>query len=197
LPGGGWYEDCTKRGGECHAGEVVGCRLDAGLSCADATAYVCDETRKLLYRCTDAGVPVGVNCAAINTACEGKDNASDCYYQPAFGCQPGEGPSCVGDTARTCIGSVAYESHCGAAGLPCVVARDRLGAAVPVCVAPGCGIQDVNACKESCSTDGKVARLCLGGAQYAVNCAVKPEFGCREYAMQEGGSVVTRAMCTY
>jgi hypothetical protein len=198
LHNGGRYVDCARRGGHCvelgagSGSPVADCQLKAPNDGCDDDAGVEQCKGTVLRRC-DQGRALGIDCAALSSNCESWADASACYYAPRKGCPETALAPCNGNRAQSCIDSVVYEADCQAAGLRCEAARTAQGGTRGVCLAPGCTVSDANGCRESCSEDGKVARLCVGGTRLSVHCGLVPGFRCTA----AGEGVGARARCAY
>lgn len=159
--------DCGAIGGTCDPGlaaeqdEVVPCRLPAPDPCVDA-AGVWSCSGDVAYSCID-GVPYGEDCASYGTICVELQGEAVC--EPALApCDDASPGVCDGSTLSVCLES-GQEARfdCAQWGGECV---DSEGEAR--CLAPGCSPEDGTDCEPGCF--GSEMTLCVGGAQYALDC---------------------------
>jgi hypothetical protein len=164
--------DCTNGGTSCYMppsfpgeGSRAPCLADGG-TCSDAPGAVhCDGN--ILYECID-GSRYGRDCAAAGSTCVEEVSGEATCIDSTTACATPDSVECNGNVLTYC-GSSGLRSvlDCSTAGLTC-----ESSGTYADCVAPGCGLQDVSDCTESC--DGAVLRYCIGGAQAQVDCS---EFG--------------------
>lgn len=159
---------CTLAGESCYSpagfptqGGTAPCLADTNPCYDPPGEYHCDGS--ILYECIE-GLRYGRDCAVGGSTCVEKtpglatciDSVTSCSDIGAFGCD--------GNVLTYC-GPFGLSSllDCGVAGLSCV-ATDTYAD----CVAPGCTLQDVGDCTESC--DGTELKYCVGGAQASLDC---------------------------
>ncbi len=166
-----YVKNCTARGQTCTtyndgSGIVADCLVPGTCTETDANQH-CDTSNNL-YTCVN-GVKYGDSCNLLNGTCK-EDTATPsntlCYFNgtscttPGYTCEPD-------GTGRWCTsGNVLFKFNCTAAGLTCALNSSSTAD----CVAPGCTTSDYDNCTESCSSDGHTANLCVGGAQFPVDC---------------------------
>jgi hypothetical protein len=122
-----------------------------GFHCSDNT----------LYECID-GVRYGWDCGTRTSTCiEGTDGDAYCRESETFCDAPGTS-SCSGSQLYTCADDgMEVLSDCSTGNLTC---SDQ-----DYCIAPGCEIEDVDNCAESCV--GSSLQVCVGGSPLVVACS--------------------------
>jgi hypothetical protein len=171
--------DCPVLGGTCEvyttdAGSAADCKVLSSCSKPDPTTEYCAGND--LYECID-GVGYGQSCGANATCIADPTNGTTCYFNTSSCNYSGvDTYTCNGNTVDWCtevnnVGEL-FPFDCSTAGLTCNSNSDGQGNAG--CVAPGCTTNDLANCTESCS--GKMANVCVGGAQYTFDCSTIGSF---------------------
>jgi len=204
---GGWFLDCTKRGGTCQtyvdpdtstptAACLVkpSCTESSGsLWCTTGTASTTDDP---IYECVN-GVGFGRYCSNFGDECFDTGLGAGCYHSSGTYCVPpsdpmGVGttptnPACSTATATACADNYRTMSfNCATSGLGCTV-----GATAAYCLAPGCTTAQADACQESCDTTSATVTVCVGGASYKINCKSYGFNTCGSYTSSTLGNFVS------
>jgi hypothetical protein len=153
------------------AGVIASCVVEPSCPTSQEDGlFHCNTTTNNLYQCI-GGKGFGQNCGTNSTCIEDPVNGTSCYFNgtacTTAGYTCGSGSS--SNVLEWCTSDkVLFNFNCNTAGLTCAVDTTTSSG---YCLAPGCSVSDYNNCTESCATDGHTALLCIGGAQYSVDCA--------------------------
>jgi hypothetical protein len=185
--------DCNVLGGTCavyntDAGSAADCKVVSSCSQTDPSQQYCSASGNNLYSCID-GAGYGQNCGANSTCIVDPTNGPDCYFNTTSCNYTGvDTYTCNGNTVDYCtevdnVGEL-FPFNCSTAGLTCNSNSDDNGNAG--CLAPGCTPNDLLDCTESCS--GTMANVCVGGAQYSIDCSTIGPFTTCATLTDSGGN---------
>jgi hypothetical protein len=187
--GSGTVRDCSILGNSCgtytdpSSGDLVAdCIVDATCTDTDGLDHCSGNSD---YTCIN-GTGYGTNCGS-ETTCTTVDDVTGCYFNEPS-CAVSDSYACNGAQLTFCSdGLQQIVDHCGLSASSCEL--DDAG--VGYCVSPGCTIQSVATCVESCAKNGTTLNTCIGGAPYAIDCTTYGFTACDQAMDTDTGTTYT------
>jgi hypothetical protein len=184
--------DCETVGASCTVATDSGPNVHP---CGIPEATNCGTTQTSLTVCEGdlqigclQGVPVGFDCAALETSCIETENAGAFCMSSGAKCDTEKALTCTGDDIRLCPNTGISRVFECPKGSEC----DDSDSATIDCKVPGCESEEP--CEESCS--GSRIRFCVAGVSFERNCKDYGFDRCEESTYRAAAdNEVTAARC--